>query len=273
MDFFLDIKNIALNTATTIAGDLLPTLKESKFLEKGILTPEEFVLAGDLLVLKCPTWKWCSSYDDAHTNKSLPKNKQYLITKGVPCLKRAKGLELDVTERVAKDGWIETDFNNKENSEIDNIDNNNNRIYGDHSEDDLDLNDFTEDDLNDYLLYNNPNILKTRTYDLHIIYDKYYQVPRLLLDGFNENGLFLTSTEIWEDIIAEYAKRTVSIEKHPHINSVKHYASIHPCKHANTIHTLTKNVKNPRVDMYMFYFLKFMSSIIPTINYDFTISV
>jgi ubiquitin-like-conjugating enzyme ATG3 len=32
-------------------------LKESKFLESGKLTPEEFVLAGDQLTHKCPTWR------------------------------------------------------------------------------------------------------------------------------------------------------------------------------------------------------------------------
>lgn len=29
-------------------------------------------------------------------------------------------------------------------------------------------------------------ILKTRTYDLHITYDKFYQTPRLWLYGYNE---------------------------------------------------------------------------------------
>lgn len=29
-------------------------------------------------------------------------------------------------------------------------------------------------------------ILKTRTYDLHITYDKYYQTPRLFFTGYDE---------------------------------------------------------------------------------------
>lgn len=29
-------------------------------------------------------------------------------------------------------------------------------------------------------------IIKTRTYDLHITYDKYYQTPRLWLRGYDE---------------------------------------------------------------------------------------
>ena len=30
------------------------------------------------------------------------------------------------------------------------------------------------------------DILRTRTYDLHITYDKYYQTPRLWLTGYDE---------------------------------------------------------------------------------------
>lgn len=42
---------------TNIAAQMQGTLKESKFIEKGILTPEEFVIAGDHLTHKCPTWR------------------------------------------------------------------------------------------------------------------------------------------------------------------------------------------------------------------------
>lgn len=41
-----------------VAEYLMPVLKESAFAEKGVLTPEEFVIAGDNLVFKCPTWEW-----------------------------------------------------------------------------------------------------------------------------------------------------------------------------------------------------------------------
>jgi ubiquitin-like-conjugating enzyme ATG3 len=43
--------------ATGIAAQMQGTLKESKFLEKGVLTPEEYVLAGDHLCNKCGTWQ------------------------------------------------------------------------------------------------------------------------------------------------------------------------------------------------------------------------
>jgi ubiquitin-like-conjugating enzyme ATG3 len=61
---------------------LSPLLKDSKFKEQGLLTPEEFVAAGDFLVFKCPTWQW-SSGDKSQTKDFLPLDKQYLITKNV----------------------------------------------------------------------------------------------------------------------------------------------------------------------------------------------
>lgn len=30
---------------------------------RGVLTPEEFVAAGDQLVFRCPTWTWCVSVE------------------------------------------------------------------------------------------------------------------------------------------------------------------------------------------------------------------
>ena len=37
---------------------LAPVLRDSKFKESGVLTPEEFIAAGDQLVFRCPTWSW-----------------------------------------------------------------------------------------------------------------------------------------------------------------------------------------------------------------------
>jgi hypothetical protein len=45
------------NATDFAAKYMLPTLKESKFLEKGVLTPEEFVVAGEHLTHKCNTWR------------------------------------------------------------------------------------------------------------------------------------------------------------------------------------------------------------------------
>ncbi len=52
-----------------------PTLKDSAFLTRGVLTPEEFIAAGDELVYKCPTWSW-ESGDEKKRKKYLPAYKQ-----------------------------------------------------------------------------------------------------------------------------------------------------------------------------------------------------
>lgn len=50
----------------------MPTRTSSAFLEKGVLTPEEFVAAGDELVFKCPTWSW-EAGDPDKARSFLPK--------------------------------------------------------------------------------------------------------------------------------------------------------------------------------------------------------
>lgn len=64
-------------------------LQETRFKETGVITPNEFVNAGDHLVHTCPTWEWACG-DDCKIKSYLPKNKQYLITRNVPCLRRYK---------------------------------------------------------------------------------------------------------------------------------------------------------------------------------------
>lgn len=80
-----------------------PTRTTSAFLEKGVLTPEEFVRAGDELVYRCPTWSWegvGTGMDAKKVRDYLPADKQYLITRGVPC--QTRSVEQDVTLQIAE---------------------------------------------------------------------------------------------------------------------------------------------------------------------------
>ncbi len=115
--------------------------------------------------------------------------------------------------------------------------------------------------------------VKRRTYDISITYDKYYQTPRVWLYGYDENGQPLSDLKLmYRDMSESHAKKTITIDTHPHLNLP--FASIHPCRHAQVMKKIVdlmvlKN-KQPRVDQYLFLFLKFLSAVIPTIEYDFT---
>lgn len=134
--------------------------------------------------------------------------------------------------------------------------------------------------------------------------------------GRNEsNQQPLSAPEMMEDVISDYANKTVTMEPHPHVSGPQ--ASIHPCQHGKVMKAIVRNllkatttttaaaaaaaVQNeegggggdeataaamqqqqqqeqpqgggPSVEMYLFIFLKFVSSMIPTINYDFTMDV
>ena len=91
--------------------------------------------------------------------------------------------------------------------------------------------------------------------------------------GYDEQRMPLSQSRIYEDILSAYAKRTVTFETHPHLDHP--HASIHPCKHPDAMKRIidlaARNKGDPpRPDQALFFFLKFISNMIPTIDYDFT---
>ena len=109
-----DLIQAVKGTALSVAEYFTPVLKQSKFKQTGVLTPEEFVVAGDHLVHQCPTWSWSSASDPSMRKSYLPANKQYLVTKSVPCYKRCKDIEFcNSDEKVImtdndEEGWVDT---------------------------------------------------------------------------------------------------------------------------------------------------------------------
>jgi ubiquitin-like-conjugating enzyme ATG3 len=113
------------------------------------------------------------------------------------------------------------------------------------------------------------NVFIGRTYDMSITYDKYYQTPRMWLFGYDEQRRGLSPLEIFQDISQDHAQKTVTIEMHPHENI--RLASIHPCKHATVMKRLIEQThEDMKVEQYMVLFLKFMASVLPTMEYDYT---
>ena len=129
-----------------------------------------------------------------------------------------------------------------------------------------------EEDDNVLMEVSDPN---TRKYDLYITYDKYYQTPRFWIFGYNHDNIPLGFQELMEDISSEYVNKTVTYEYHPHLPILT--MSIHPCRHGEVMKSLIKQYrdsgKDINLDHYMFIFLKFISSIIPNINYDKTFDI
>lgn len=69
----------------TIRDRYAPISHTSTFRSTGQITPDEFVLAGDFLVFKFPSWSWTDASHPSKRAAYLPDGKQFLITRGVPC--------------------------------------------------------------------------------------------------------------------------------------------------------------------------------------------
>ncbi|KAL5238736.1 hypothetical protein ACI65C_006146 [Semiaphis heraclei] len=220
-----NIINTVKGTAQGFAGLLTPVLKESKFKDTGVVTPNEFVIAGDHLVHTCPTWEWACG-DECKIKSYLPRDKQYLITRNVPCLRRYLQIEnSEIIENIVEleegsEGWVETHhFDSSHlpvNEKISEISHHEATVYS------------TQKERKQLKSTSIDEILRTRTYDLHITYDKFYQTPRLWIYGYNENKKPLSVEEMYEDVSQDYAKKTITMHSHPHIPGPL-MASIHPC--------------------------------------------
>jgi ubiquitin-like-conjugating enzyme ATG3 len=281
----------------------------------------KFVAAGDLLVHKCPTWTW-ESAEEGKAVSYLPKNKQFLLTRNVPCLMRLKAFEGQVnastTETVAdNDGdWVAPTFSTAESggasaasaasSSTASTSSANKHSNDDDDDDDIpDMETFEDENIgeaDDSAAVSastttttttttkqssaassaaaaapavNDNIVRTRTYDISMSYDKYYQTPKIWLFGYDESRQPLKAEQMFEDISADHAQKTVTIETHPALSSS--WAFIHPCRHAAVMKRIIErqlaNNTTPRSDQYLFLFLKFINAVIPTIEYDATIEM
>ena len=266
-----------------VVSYISPTLKQSKFYTEGILTPEEFILSGDYLVEKCPTWKWCSAKENLY-NSALPKDKQYLVTTVKSDSRAGDFLKNnEVTEVQLEDDWVEENVkisNKKElpKKEINlndnlNLDNPMNLI----AQKKLEKKENEVKEIDDFEIIDNDTDenTKMRTYDVSVTYDFYYCVPRMWLVGYDYKGRPLTANEMKEDVMPEYRNKTVTIEPQT-CTGIKNI-SVHPCRHSQLIKKMINDYQSSgrkmEIHMTILLFLKFLQSVVPTVQYDFTMDI
>ena len=266
-----------------VVSYISPTLKQSKFYTEGILTPEEFILSGDYLVEKCPTWKWCSAKENLY-NSALPKDKQYLVTTVKSDSRAGDFLKNnEITEVQLEDDWVEENvkISNKEEQPKKEINLNDNLNLD--NPDNLKVQNKIEKkenevkEIDDFEIIDNDTDenTKMRTYDVSVTYDFYYCVPRMWLVGYDYKGRPLTANEMKEDIMPEYRNKTVTIEPQT-CTGIKNI-SVHPCRHSQLIKKMINDFQSSgrkmEIHMTILLFLKFLQSVVPTVQYDFTMDI
>ena len=271
-----------------IVSYITPTLKQSKFYSEGKLTPEEFILAGDFLVLKCPTWKWCAAKENLY-NSALPKEKQYLLTTVKSDSRAIDYLKMnEVKEVQLEDDWVGEDLDIEEikeeeklnimdleeNLKSDNLD----EIKEKEEEDKKNELNEIKKEIDDFEIIDNDNDSedsKKRIYDVSVTYDFYYCVPRMWLVGYDSKGRPLTEGEMKEDVMPEYRNKTVTIEPQT-CTGIKNI-SVHPCRHSLLLKKMIKDVQSSgrkmEIEMTILLFLKFLQSVVPTVQYDYTMDI
>lgn len=232
------IKHRLADKFRNVIGNFIPIdCSNSKFKSDGLLTPKEFVDSGDYLILQFPNWFWRTASEE-YLVGWLPLNKQYLHIDNIPCRNRLDPSKLYISKHKLGgqseghgDEWV---FPTSDDKEL------------------------------DCLRLNN----EIRYYDISVTYDKFFQTPRIWLFGYNEEGYSLSTEEMVEDIINEYAAKTITVDPHPFTGAL--CVSIHPCNHSSL---LKKMAKSHPPHLSIAILLKFITTVIPSIELDNTIDI
>ncbi|KAE8381407.1 autophagocytosis associated protein [Aspergillus bertholletiae] len=253
--------NILHSTLSTWRDRLAPVSRTSTFRNTGQITPEEFVLAGDYLVYKFPSWSWADASTPAKRVSYLPPGKQFLVTRGVPCHRRLNDnfagdaghddeLVRDMLSGGAggqdDDGWLRTgggqdSADRQENriKDVRTVDESGN--MGEREEEEDEIPDMEDEDDDEEAIIREPasgTMQPTRTYNLYITYSNFYRTPRLYMSGYLSPSEPLPPHLMMEDVVGDYKDKTVTLEDFPWYDGNVKMASVHPCRHASVMKTL-----------------------------------
>ncbi|KAL8922050.1 MAG: hypothetical protein Q9172_003733 [Xanthocarpia lactea] len=256
--------NLLHSTLDTLRDRFAPITHNSTFRTTGQITPEEFLLAGDYLVYKFPTWSWSDASPPSKRVSYLPAGKQYLVTRGVPCHRRlddnfagdAGQDEAMVQDELGRatgggdtaggddDGWLRTGgMGASQEARMRDV-----RTLGETGEvqvgeeDEEEIPDMEDEEDDEEAIIRDPKgqgtSAPTRTYTLYITYTPYYRTPRFYLSGYLSPSQPLPPSQMMEDIVGDYADKTVTLEDFPFFDAGVKMASVHPCRHASVMKTL-----------------------------------
>ncbi|EAW12806.1 ATG3/ATG10 family protein [Aspergillus clavatus NRRL 1] len=255
--------NILHSTLSTWRDRLAPVSRTSTFRTTGQITPEEFVLAGDYLVYKFPSWSWADASSPAKRVSYLPPGKQFLVTRGVPCHRRLNenfagdaGHEDEIVRDMLAgddgDGWLRTgggrdlaEGHADRTGDVRTVDEAGNigeREEGDDEEEE-EIPDMEDEDDDEEAIIREPagtssTTQPIRTYNLYITYSNFYRTPRLYLSGYLSPSEPLPPHLMMEDIVGDYKDKTVTLEDFPWFDGGVKMATVHPCRHASVMKTL-----------------------------------
>jgi ubiquitin-like-conjugating enzyme ATG3 len=231
--------NANITTVNRYLESFVPISTVSQFITKGILTPDEFVSAGNGLTAETAMhgWTWQSGIP-SENKRYLPEEKQFLL------LTNVKSLSIEL-ERLKE--YTEPDSDTllflPEEKKIECVEE--------------DILSVEEESL----------VEDKRTFEVSIVYDRYYRTPRVFLSGTNYEGKRLAPETVLSYVSHQHANKTITIELHPHLNEL--CVSIHPCMHPHAmkrfIHDYLQRQEEFHLKMYMPLFLQFISCIVPTL--------
>ncbi|KAI9758741.1 MAG: E2-like enzyme [Chaenotheca gracillima] len=256
--------NILHSTLSSWRDRFAPISHTSTFRSTGQITPEEFVLAGDYLVYKFPTWSWADASSPIKRVAYLPEGKQFLVTRGVPCHRRLdENFAGDAGQDEAMvrdgfdagtggdgdDGWLRTGglaaSQQAHLKDVRTVDESGNvgEKEDDDDDDDDEIPDMEDEEDDEEAIIRDPKsgdgtTAPLRTYTLYITYTPYYRTPRLYLSGYTPSNQPLPPHLMLDDIVGDYKEKTVTLEDFPFTSSPIKMASVHPCKHASVMKVL-----------------------------------
>ena len=174
---------------------VIPDLKDSNFLETGMLTKEEFTLSCNKLIKTDPSWSWM-------------KGGECLMKKRILCNKIQLEQDFNVDEDINVYNLKETTEIHKipEKSET-NVEISNESAPEPEQTSDTESDDFLAEFENHDLVENDTatikidydNLDKSHYYNVNITYDKYYRTPRIWFEGIDSSGMMLSQDEIYSD--------------------------------------------------------------------------